>query len=606
MDSASTIGITSVGQLTLGSGAAETEINCATLDINATAAITVDTATSTTLTSVGQTTINSNAFDINALGAIYLYGLSTFTILAAGQLTLGSGIVETEINCGAFDLNASGAITIDTATTNTLTSTGETEINCAALDINATGAITIDTDDPITITSTANGITLSSFGEQDITCGSLDINSAGTATIDATSNIGITSSTGEIALTSADDIAITAGTGLIVNTTAGDMTFQAYGSLLFGATTGFWTAQSSSNYYYQAAVSAYSVIYGNNLGAEYLQFIIDGTAGFAEIYSTTCAINIYSDVGVGIGQLSDPTTIEGSTIDIDGITSINTSNALATSIGNTGALTLKGSTYSCDTTGAQTITSSTGDVTLSATDVRITSTGTSGGEFIVRANTNVDIFAQTGDVELRATTTMLLKSGGTQTVEVDSSNKMVTTTTTTTLTNTNITLNADTTVDPDNTFNMMPTATIIQNVSATVPSGFLYCNGQAVSRTVTYARLFAAIGTTFGAGNGTTTFNVPNFLGAYLRGASTQTVGGIAYAGAAVGTAQQDSVLEAYNEGYWTVDSGGGGSARVVRSRLQITADPEDTGVNSTTKFVRQNATENRVFNYSVYYYIRY
>jgi hypothetical protein len=153
---------------------------------------------------------------------------------------------------------------------------------------------------------------------------------------------------------------------------------------------------------------------------------------------------------------------------------------------------------------------------------------------------------------------------------------------------------------------MMPTATIIQNVSATVPSGFLYCNGQAVSRTVTYARLFAAIGTTFGVGNGTTTFNVPNFLGAYLRGASSQTVGGVSYAGAAVGTAQQDSVLEAYNEGYWTVDSGGGGSSRTVRSRVQITGDPEDTGTNSTTKFTRQNATENRVFNYSVYYYIRY
>jgi microcystin-dependent protein len=151
----------------------------------------------------------------------------------------------------------------------------------------------------------------------------------------------------------------------------------------------------------------------------------------------------------------------------------------------------------------------------------------------------------------------------------------------------------------------MPTSTIIQNVSATVPSGFLYCNGQAVSRS-TYSRLFASISTTFGVGNGTTTFNVPNFLGAYLRGASTQTVGGIAYAGAAVGTAQQDSVLEAYNEGFWTVDSGGGGSSRTVRSRVQIGGDPEDTGANSTTKFVRQNSTENRVFNYSVYYYIRY
>lgn len=45
--------------------------------------------------------------------------------------------------------------------------------------------------------------------------------------------------------------------------------------------------------------------------------------------------------------------------------------------------------------------------------------------------------------------------------------------------------------------------------NATVPAGFLLCNGQAVSRT-TYADLYAIIGTTYGAGNGSSTFNVPN------------------------------------------------------------------------------------------------
>lgn len=46
-------------------------------------------------------------------------------------------------------------------------------------------------------------------------------------------------------------------------------------------------------------------------------------------------------------------------------------------------------------------------------------------------------------------------------------------------------------------------------VGATAPTGFLKCDGAAVSR-VTYAALFNVIGTTYGAGNGTTTFNVPN------------------------------------------------------------------------------------------------
>ena len=55
----------------------------------------------------------------------------------------------------------------------------------------------------------------------------------------------------------------------------------------------------------------------------------------------------------------------------------------------------------------------------------------------------------------------------------------------------------------------IPTATIVPWTSASVPSGFLECNGAAVSRT-TYSALFAIIGTTYGAGDGATTFNVPD------------------------------------------------------------------------------------------------
>jgi len=46
--------------------------------------------------------------------------------------------------------------------------------------------------------------------------------------------------------------------------------------------------------------------------------------------------------------------------------------------------------------------------------------------------------------------------------------------------------------------------------TATAPSGFLLCNGAAVSRT-TYAALFAIVGTIFGAGDGSTTFLLPNY-----------------------------------------------------------------------------------------------
>jgi microcystin-dependent protein len=53
------------------------------------------------------------------------------------------------------------------------------------------------------------------------------------------------------------------------------------------------------------------------------------------------------------------------------------------------------------------------------------------------------------------------------------------------------------------------TGTILPWSTITPPSGFLECDGTAVSRS-TYAALFAVVGTTYGIGDGSTTFNVPN------------------------------------------------------------------------------------------------
>ena len=55
---------------------------------------------------------------------------------------------------------------------------------------------------------------------------------------------------------------------------------------------------------------------------------------------------------------------------------------------------------------------------------------------------------------------------------------------------------------------------------SSAPLGWLICNGQAVSRT-TYAALFAVIGTTYGAGDGSTTFNVPNLVNKTVRGSNS-------------------------------------------------------------------------------------
>jgi microcystin-dependent protein len=66
-----------------------------------------------------------------------------------------------------------------------------------------------------------------------------------------------------------------------------------------------------------------------------------------------------------------------------------------------------------------------------------------------------------------------------------------------------------------------PTGTIIAYASnGALPDGYLSCDGSAVSRT-TYADLFDAIGTTWGSGNGSTTFNLPSLNGYWLKGSST-------------------------------------------------------------------------------------
>ena len=76
--------------------------------------------------------------------------------------------------------------------------------------------------------------------------------------------------------------------------------------------------------------------------------------------------------------------------------------------------------------------------------------------------------------------------------------------------------------DPHNTINLIqtqlvPPGAVFHFARSTAPAGYLICNGAVVSRS-TYANLFAVIGTAFGAGNGSTTFGLPNLLGEFIRG----------------------------------------------------------------------------------------
>lgn len=64
---------------------------------------------------------------------------------------------------------------------------------------------------------------------------------------------------------------------------------------------------------------------------------------------------------------------------------------------------------------------------------------------------------------------------------------------------------------------LIPTGMIAPFAMSTAPTGWLECDGSAVSRT-TYAALFTALSTTHGVGDGSTTFNIPDLRGEFIRG----------------------------------------------------------------------------------------
>ena len=85
----------------------------------------------------------------------------------------------------------------------------------------------------------------------------------------------------------------------------------------------------------------------------------------------------------------------------------------------------------------------------------------------------------------------------------------------------------------------VPVGVVVSFGFGTLPEGYLDCNGAAVSRT-TYKALFDTIGTAFGVGDGSTTFNVPDMRGIFPRGTGRPLVGGVTYDGSTLGTKVKD------------------------------------------------------------------
>ena len=124
----------------------------------------------------------------------------------------------------------------------------------------------------------------------------------------------------------------------------------------------------------------------------------------------------------------------------------------------------------------------------------------------------------------------------------------------------------------------VPVGTIVMYGAATAPADWLLCDGASLLRAGTYADLFAVIGTTFGAADGTH-FNVPDFRGIFPRGAGTSAkltnANGVAFAGV-LGTYQNDKMQGHYHNFYYS----GGARGTVGPDNL---CDVVNVGTGSTT-----------------------
>jgi len=133
--------------------------------------------------------------------------------------------------------------------------------------------------------------------------------------------------------------------------------------------------------------------------------------------------------------------------------------------------------------------------------------------------------------------------------------------------------------------------TISAFAGSVAPGGWVVCNGAALSRSA-YGALFNAIGVTYGAGDGSTTFNVPDLRGEFLRGLDQ---GRGVDAGRALGSAQADSVGP---HTHAIPKAGGVGGSNVDG----VITDLD----NGSTVTATNSGTETRPRNIAVLYCIKY
>ncbi|GAB7080831.1 tail fiber protein [Megalodesulfovibrio paquesii] len=161
---------------------------------------------------------------------------------------------------------------------------------------------------------------------------------------------------------------------------------------------------------------------------------------------------------------------------------------------------------------------------------------------------------------------------------------------------------------------ILPAGAVLAFAMAAAPAGWLKCNGAAISRT-TYAALFAAIGTVFGAGDGSTTFNLPDLRGEFVRGWDD---GRGADAGRTLGSAQASANLS-HSHGVndpshrHTTNYSGYNPGSTPANQVMTSVGNYLFGVNSVSEFsvtgisiAANGASEARPRNIALLYCVKY
>ena len=145
---------------------------------------------------------------------------------------------------------------------------------------------------------------------------------------------------------------------------------------------------------------------------------------------------------------------------------------------------------------------------------------------------------------------------------------------------------------------MVPIGAVIDFAGPSAPSGWALCYGQTISRTV-YAALFALIGTTYGAGDGSTTFQIPDLRGEFLRGLDR---GRGVDTARAMASAQSDAVKNHTHD--FSIQQGGTFAGSGSVNSLQGTTTPAGTYAGTTSN--GGGGSETRPRNVAVDYVIFY